>query len=73
MLLRALDKLGVYSRGRFGAWKYEAANQDHSLMQGFEWVNRMVFDVPETTIFFPEVANARWGTRGARIPAEVSP
>lgn len=60
-VLPALEKLGIQSRGRFGAWKYEVSNQDHSLMQGVEWANRMVHNIPELTLFFPETANANWG------------
>ena len=60
-VLPALEKLGIQSRGRFGAWKYEVSNQDHSMMQGVEWANRMVLQVPELTLFFPETANANWG------------
>ncbi len=57
----ALAKIGVASRGRFGAWKYEVSNQDHSFMQGVEWVNAALLDVPETTVRFAETANAMWG------------
>jgi UDP-galactopyranose mutase len=32
----------VFSRGRFGAWRYEVGNMDHSVAQGVEWVNRAV-------------------------------
>ena len=60
-LLPALDKLGLFSRGRFGAWKYEVSNQDHSCMQGVEWVNRVKLGVPEITVSFPNTANANWG------------
>jgi len=37
-----LESLGIYSRGRFGAWRYEVGNMDHSVAQGVEWVNRVV-------------------------------
>jgi protoporphyrinogen oxidase len=60
-VLPAMEELGVYSRGRFGAWKYEVSNQDHSAMQGVEWVNRMELQVPEVTVHFPNIANANWG------------
>lgn len=59
----ALEALGVFSRGRFGTWKYEISNQDHSLMQGVEWVNRMELGIPELTYHFPETANANWGKK----------
>lgn len=37
-----LDAQGVYSRGRFGAWRYEVGNMEHAVAQGVEWVNRVV-------------------------------
>lgn len=37
-----LESQGVYSRGRFGAWKYEVGNMDHSFMQGVEVVERIL-------------------------------
>lgn len=49
-ILPALEAREVYSRGRFGAWKYEVSNQDHSLMQGVEVVNRLLQQAPETTL-----------------------
>ncbi|WP_419785899.1 protoporphyrinogen/coproporphyrinogen oxidase [Pseudodesulfovibrio sp.] len=44
-----LEAMDIYSRGRFGGWKYEVSNMDHSVMQGVEWADRMVSDTPETT------------------------
>jgi UDP-galactopyranose mutase len=44
------NELSIYSRGRFGMWKYEVANTDHSLMQGVELVNRLILGEPEQTI-----------------------
>src|SRR2546423_2893949 len=45
-----LEKQSVYSRGRFGMWKYEVSNTDHTLMQGVELINRLLRDEPEQTI-----------------------
>jgi len=45
-----LERHDIYSRGRFGMWKYEVSNTDHSLMQGVELVNRLLLNEPETTI-----------------------
>ncbi|WP_029893495.1 protoporphyrinogen/coproporphyrinogen oxidase [Desulfohalovibrio reitneri] len=44
-----LEARGVFSRGRFGGWKYEVGNMDHSVMQGVEWAQRMLNRDPETT------------------------
>jgi protoporphyrinogen oxidase len=43
-----LDRLGIASRGRFGAWRYEIGNMDHSFMQGVEWVDRVLCGGEET-------------------------
>lgn len=42
-----LEKNAIYSRGRFGAWKYEIGNMDHCLMQGVEIIDRLVLGKPE--------------------------
>jgi protoporphyrinogen oxidase len=45
-----LEKNEVYSRGRFGMWKYEVANTDHSIMQGVELIDRLLLGQNEVTI-----------------------
>ncbi len=45
-----LEGRDIYSRGRFGMWKYEVANTDHSLMQGVELVDRLLLGENESTI-----------------------
>lgn len=39
----------IHSRGRFGAWRYEASNMDHSVMQGVEFVNWLLLGEEERT------------------------
>jgi protoporphyrinogen oxidase len=56
-ILPALEQRNIFSRGRFGAWKYEVSNQDHSLMQGVELVNRLAADEEEITLNRPNDAN----------------
>jgi protoporphyrinogen oxidase len=62
-LLPALEREGIYSRGRFGAWKYEVGNQDHSFMQGVEVVDSILFRRPETTVIRPDEV-----TGGVKLP-----
>lgn len=48
ILQPALEAQGVFSRGRFGGWKYEVGNMDHSFMQGVQWADRVIAGTPET-------------------------
>jgi hypothetical protein len=57
-VLPFLEESAVLSRGRFGAWKYEVGNMDHSFMQGVEAANRLLRDEPETTWRNPNHVNA---------------
>ncbi|MGA8532786.1 MAG: NAD(P)-binding protein [Candidatus Tumulicola sp.] len=52
-----LHEVGILSRGRFGGWKYEVSNQDHTFMQGVEAADYLLLDRPELTYPFPEKIN----------------
>jgi protoporphyrinogen oxidase len=58
-LLPELERYGVYPRGRFGLWKYEVSNQDHSFMQGVELVERLVNGQTEITSSDANLANSK--------------
>lgn len=58
-ILPFLEARGVYSRGRFGLWKYEVSNQDHSFMQGVEVVERLLNGCPEVTAQDSYLANSK--------------
>jgi protoporphyrinogen oxidase len=48
VLQPALLNQNIYSRGRFGAWRYEIGNMDHSVMMGVEAVRHAVSGEEET-------------------------
>ena len=56
--LALLETHDVFSRGRFGAWRYEVGNMDHSFMQGFEAATRVLTGADELTVWFPSIVNA---------------
>lgn len=56
-VLPELEALNIRSRGRFGGWKYEVANMDHSIMQGVEAVNAILHGEPEVTLASPNLVN----------------
>jgi len=49
VIIPELEKRGIWSRGRFGGWKYEVGNMDHSVMQGVEWAELMTSGNKEKT------------------------
>ncbi|KAF2835710.1 FAD/NAD(P)-binding domain-containing protein [Patellaria atrata CBS 101060] len=58
-LLPKLQDKDIWSRGRFGSWRYEVGNQDHSFMLGVEAVDNIVNGAVELTLNYPDFVNGR--------------
>jgi hypothetical protein len=79
-LLPFLRQLVVYSRGRFGAGKYEVGNQDHSCLQCVEAVEHILHGHAELTVENPDLVNSRhnpfpyrdWASAQERGPRRAS-
>lgn len=76
MLPKLQDK-SIWSRGRFGSWRYEVGNQDHSFMLGVEAVDNIVNGAVELTLNYPDFVNGRQNTErrlvdGAQVFAKKS-
>lgn len=49
-IIPSLEEKDIFSRGRFGMWRYEIGNMDHSVMQGVELIGRLLSGTKEKTI-----------------------
>lgn len=58
-LLPKLQAKDIWSRGRFGSWRYEVGNQDHSFMLGAEAADSIVNGAVELTLNYPDFVNTR--------------
>ncbi len=58
-LLPKLQARDIFSRGRFGSWRYEVGNQDHSFMLGVEAADHIVNGAAELTLNYPDFVNGR--------------
>lgn len=58
-ILPKLKERNIWSRGRFGSWRYEVGNQDHSFMLGVEAADNIINGAVELTLNYPDFVNGR--------------
>ena len=67
-----LQSHDVYSRGRFGGWRYEVSNQDHSFLQGVEIAEYLMIGAPEQTYPDANKVNSQKNTGHPELSIDTS-
>lgn len=55
-----LQQHKIWSRGRFGSYRYEVGNQDHSLMLGVECADNVLFGTKVHILIFVFLLEQPW-------------
>ena len=75
-ILPKLQDMDIWSRGRFGSWRYEVGNQDHSFMLGVEAVDSIINGAVELTRTLSTDARTRsdvWSMEPSCLPRRSPP
>lgn len=64
-----LRQYNIWSRGRFGSYKYEVGNQDHSLMLGVECADNVLFGAKVRLFHLPAIGVSMLKANDAPVKA----
>ncbi|RXW24621.1 hypothetical protein EST38_g1243 [Candolleomyces aberdarensis] len=70
-VLPKLQEKGIYSRGRFGSWKYEVGNQDHCFQLGVEAIDAILGGADELTLNSPDSVNGRFNIERRLVDSKL--